>query len=141
MAEADKNAYTPRLRKHYDEVVRQKPIEEFGYKNPMEVPQITKIVINMGVGESTADSKKASVAAGDLARAVARAVVDDSVDSYTHERDRLSVQLFDVVDDLASYRWNTTDVQRLLLALSSAMTEEIEALLALDHRKMRTLSA
>ena len=50
MAEADKNAYTPRLRKHYDEVVRQKLIEEFGYKNPMEVPQITKIVINMGVG-------------------------------------------------------------------------------------------
>ncbi len=34
MAEADKNAYTPRLRKHYDEVVRQKLIEEFGYKNP-----------------------------------------------------------------------------------------------------------
>ena len=67
MAEADKNAYTPRLRKHYDEVVRQKLIEQFGYKNPMEVPQITKIVINMGVGESTADSKKASVAAGDLA--------------------------------------------------------------------------
>ena len=67
MAEADKNAYVPRLRKHYDEVVRQKLIEEFGYKNPMQVPQIEKIVINMGVGESTADSKKASVAAGDLA--------------------------------------------------------------------------
>jgi len=67
MAEADKNAYTPRLRKHYDEVVRQKLIEEFGYKNPMQVPQIEKIVINMGVGESTADSKKATVAAGDLA--------------------------------------------------------------------------
>ncbi|KAF1857743.1 hypothetical protein Lal_00014262 [Lupinus albus] len=67
MAEADKNAYVPRLRKHYDEVVRQKLIEEFGYKNPMQVPQIEKIVINMGVGESTADSKKASVAAADLA--------------------------------------------------------------------------
>jgi len=67
MAEADKNAYIPRLRKHYDEVVRQKLIEEFGYKNPMQVPQIEKIVINMGVGESTADSKKATVAAGDLA--------------------------------------------------------------------------
>ncbi|MDR7037535.1 large subunit ribosomal protein L5 [Methylobacterium sp. BE186] len=67
MAEANKDAYTPRLRKHYDEVVRQKLIEEFGYKNPMQVPQIEKIVINMGVGESTADSKKATVAAGDLA--------------------------------------------------------------------------
>ena len=30
MAEADKNAYIPRLRKHYDEVVRQKLIEQFG---------------------------------------------------------------------------------------------------------------
>jgi large subunit ribosomal protein L5 len=47
--------------------VRPKLIEEFGYKNPMEVPQIEKIVLNMGVGESTADSKKASAAAADLA--------------------------------------------------------------------------
>src|SRR5690349_24953934 len=60
-------AYLPRLRQHYDEVVRAKLIEEFGYKNPMEVPAIDKIVLNMGVGESTADSKKASVAAADLA--------------------------------------------------------------------------
>jgi large subunit ribosomal protein L5 len=59
--------YTPRLRKHYDEVVRPKLVEEFGYKNPMEVPGIEKITLNMGVGESTADSKKASVAAADLA--------------------------------------------------------------------------
>jgi large subunit ribosomal protein L5 len=67
MAEKNTDGYTPRLRKHYDEVVRQKLIEEFGYKNPMQVPVIEKIVINMGVGESTADSKKATVAAGDLA--------------------------------------------------------------------------
>lgn len=64
MAEA---AYTPRLKAHYDSVVRQKLAEEFGYKNPFEIPQIEKIVVNMGVGESTADSKKASVAAADLA--------------------------------------------------------------------------
>ena len=67
MAEKNNDGYVPRLRKHYDEVVRQKLIEEFGYKNPMQVPVIEKIVINMGVGESTADSKKASIAAGDLA--------------------------------------------------------------------------
>ncbi|MGA0594888.1 50S ribosomal protein L5 [Enterovirga sp. CN4-39] len=60
-------AYLPRLRQHYDEVVRAKLIEEFGYKNPMQVPKLDKIVLNMGVGESTADSKKASVAAADLA--------------------------------------------------------------------------
>ncbi|KAA2234623.1 50S ribosomal protein L5 [Salinarimonas soli] len=66
MAEAN-NGYTPRLRKHYDEVVRPALIKEFGYKNVMEVPTIEKIVLNMGVGESTGDSKKATVAAGDLA--------------------------------------------------------------------------
>jgi large subunit ribosomal protein L5 len=67
MAKAQVDGYTPRMKKHYEEVVRPKLIEEFGYKNPMEVPTIEKIVLNMGVGESTADSKKATVAAGDLA--------------------------------------------------------------------------
>src|ERR687897_1722244 len=67
MAKAQVDGYTPRMKKHYEEVVRPKLIEEFGYKNPMEVPTIEKIVLNMGVGESTADSKKASVAAADLA--------------------------------------------------------------------------
>ena len=62
---ADTN-YTPRMRKLYDEVIRQKIQEEFGYKNPMEVPRIDKVVLNMGVGESTADSKKAQRAADDL---------------------------------------------------------------------------
>ena len=59
--------YMPRMRDHYDSVVRAKMIEEFGYKNPMEVPRIEKIVLNMGVGETTADTKKAQVAAADLA--------------------------------------------------------------------------
>jgi large subunit ribosomal protein L5 len=67
MAETATNGYTPRLRQHYDEVVRPKLIEEFGYKNALQVPRIEKIVLNMGVGESTGDSKKASVAAEDLA--------------------------------------------------------------------------
>ncbi len=58
--------YTPRMRKLYDEVIRQKVREEFGYSNPMEVPRIDKVVLNMGVGESTADSKKAQRAADDL---------------------------------------------------------------------------
>ena len=65
MAEA---TYTPRLRTFYDEVVRPKMIEEFGYKNAMEVPVIEKIVINMGVGEATADTKKATTAAADLGK-------------------------------------------------------------------------
>jgi large subunit ribosomal protein L5 len=67
MANVQADGYAPRLKKHYEEVVRPKLIEEFGYKNAMEVPTIEKIVLNMGVGESTGDSKKATVAAADLA--------------------------------------------------------------------------
>jgi large subunit ribosomal protein L5 len=59
--------YIPRLKKHYVEVVRPKLIEEFGYKNPLEVPQIEKIVLNMGVGEAVSDTKKVTLAAADLA--------------------------------------------------------------------------
>ena len=64
MAEA---AYMPRLKRHYDEVVRQKMQDEFGYKNVMQIPKIDKIVVNMGVGEAVGDSKKVKSAAGDLA--------------------------------------------------------------------------
>ncbi len=47
-----------RLRKEYTDVVRPKLVEKFGYKNPMAVPRLTKIVINMGVGEASQDKKK-----------------------------------------------------------------------------------
>lgn len=60
-------SYTPRMRSLYEDVVRKQMIEQFGYKNPMEVPTIDKIVINMGVGEATADTKKVTTAAADLA--------------------------------------------------------------------------
>src|SRR5215210_7450715 len=49
--------YVPRLKKYYEDVVRQKLIEQFGYKNPMQVPKLDKIVLNMGVGEAVSDSK------------------------------------------------------------------------------------
>jgi large subunit ribosomal protein L5 len=55
------------LKKTYTDIVMPKLMAEFGYKNVMEVPVIEKIVINMGVGEATADTKKVQVAAGDLA--------------------------------------------------------------------------
>lgn len=63
----DTTNYEPRLKKFYRDVVVPKMQEQFGYKNVMEIPRIEKIVLNMGVGEATADSKKASVAAADLA--------------------------------------------------------------------------
>ena len=58
--------YVPRLRKHYDEVVRPALVKQFSYSNAMQVPKITKIVLNMGVGEATADSKLVNVAASEL---------------------------------------------------------------------------
>jgi large subunit ribosomal protein L5 len=57
----------PRLRTAYDEAVRAKLTEQFGYKNRMQVPAIDKIVINMGIGEGVNDRKKVESAAADLA--------------------------------------------------------------------------
>jgi large subunit ribosomal protein L5 len=59
--------YVPRQKKRYHDVVRKQLIEKFGYKNPMQVPKLDKIVINMGVGETTADTKKIQSAVRDLA--------------------------------------------------------------------------
>jgi len=56
----------PRLRKFYDEVVRKRLSEEFGYANTMQVPKLEKIVINMGVGEAAGDQKKLDAAVADL---------------------------------------------------------------------------
>jgi large subunit ribosomal protein L5 len=58
--------YVPRLRKHYDEVVRPALVQQFAYDNAMQVPKITKIVLNMGIGEATQDSKLVQVAVGEL---------------------------------------------------------------------------
>ena len=74
-AEVMPKDYVPRLRKHYDEVVRAKMIEQFGYKNVMEVPKITKIVLNMGIGEATQDSKLVQVAADELQKIAGQKVV------------------------------------------------------------------
>jgi large subunit ribosomal protein L5 len=59
--------YRPRMKTHYETVVRAALLEKFAYKNPMQVPRLEKIVINMGVGEGVSDRKKVDNAAGDLA--------------------------------------------------------------------------
>ena len=59
--------YQPRLKKVYKETIRQALQEQFKYDNEMQIPRLDKIVLNMGVGEATGDSKKPSVAAEDLA--------------------------------------------------------------------------
>jgi large subunit ribosomal protein L5 len=58
---------TPRLKTHFEQVVRKQLTDEFGYKSRMQVPVIEKIVINMGIGEGVADRKKVESAAADLA--------------------------------------------------------------------------
>ncbi|MGC6330241.1 MULTISPECIES: 50S ribosomal protein L5 [Rhizorhabdus] len=60
------DAYVPRFRKLYDETIVKAMTEKFGYTNAMQVPKITKIVLNMGVGEATQDKKKVEQAAAEM---------------------------------------------------------------------------
>lgn len=55
-----------RLREHYDASVRKSLQEQFGYQNPMQVPRLEKIIINMGVGEAAQDAKKIEAAVAEL---------------------------------------------------------------------------
>jgi large subunit ribosomal protein L5 len=66
---------TPRLRSHFDQVIRKALTEQFGYKNPMQVPTLQKIVLNMGIGEGVADRKKVEQAAADLSLIVGQKAV------------------------------------------------------------------
>jgi large subunit ribosomal protein L5 len=58
--------YTPRLRAYFNDVVRPRLTEQFAYKNPMQVPALDKVVLNMGIGEGASDRKKVESAAADL---------------------------------------------------------------------------
>ena len=67
-AAADGGArYEPRLKSTYRDQIRTALKEQFNYSNEMQVPKIDKIVVNMGIGEAVADSKKAQAAMKDLA--------------------------------------------------------------------------
>lgn len=61
----------PRLRKTYEEKVRAALQEQFGYENPMQVPKLDKIVINMGVGRDGVQDKKKVVKAAKEIEAIA----------------------------------------------------------------------
>jgi large subunit ribosomal protein L5 len=85
--------YKPRMKTHYEKVVRDEMAKQFGYKNAMQIPRIEKVVLNMGVGEAVNDRKKVDAAAKDLAMiAGQRAVV-------THARK--SVATYKVRDGMA----------------------------------------
>ncbi|MBT3967247.1 MAG: 50S ribosomal protein L5 [Gammaproteobacteria bacterium] len=53
-------------KQHYKDTVVKQMMDQFGYKSIMEVPKITKITLNMGVGEATADKKLLDHAVGDM---------------------------------------------------------------------------
>ncbi|MEM7767663.1 MAG: 50S ribosomal protein L5 [Pseudomonadota bacterium] len=59
--------YTPRLKTKYVSQIRSKLTEDFGYSNPMQVPKLDKVVLNMGVGEAVQDSKKIKLALEEMA--------------------------------------------------------------------------
>ena len=56
----------PRMLRRYNDEIRPAMQTEFSYKNPMQVPKLEKIVINMGVGEAAADQKKLDAAVAEL---------------------------------------------------------------------------
>ena len=59
--------YKPRMKSLYEQEIRKKMAEHFGYSNPMRIPRLEKIVLNMGVGEAVNDRKKVENASKDLA--------------------------------------------------------------------------
>ena len=63
---AKANATTVRLKKYYQDKLIADMQGKFGYANPMQVPRLTKIVVNMGVGENAQDSKKIQGAVNDM---------------------------------------------------------------------------
>jgi large subunit ribosomal protein L5 len=56
-----------RLQEFYQNTVKPDLIKEFGYKNPLQVPRLEKIVLNMGIGEGVTDRKKVEAAAEEMA--------------------------------------------------------------------------
>lgn len=57
-----------RLQQHYREKIAKDLTEKFGYTSPMQVPRLTKITLNMGVGEAVADKKVLDNAVADLTK-------------------------------------------------------------------------
>lgn len=85
--------YVPRMRQHYEETVRKALMEKFGYTNPMQIPKLDKIVLNMGVGEAVGDSKIINVAVDELTKIAGQKPV------ITHSRK--SIATFKIREDQA----------------------------------------
>ena len=62
----ERSDYVPRLKTQFEKEIRARLTSELGFTNPMQMPKITKVVLNMGIGEGVADRKKVDNAAADL---------------------------------------------------------------------------
>src|SRR5258705_3674271 len=108
---------TPRLRTHFDDVVRQQLTQERGYKNKMEVPKLQKIVINMGIGEAVNDRKKVEAAAADLGLIAGQKAVITKA--------RKSIATFKVTDGQA--------IVCMVTLRQTRMYEFLDRLVTIDH--------
>lgn len=70
-----KTNYTPRLKLYYDQKLRKSLMKQLGYKNIYQVPQLKKIVINVGLGEAVSDPKILEIVKADLAKIIGQAPV------------------------------------------------------------------
>lgn len=70
-----KAIYTPRLKLYYDQKLRKSLMKQLGYKNIYQVPQLKKIVINVGLGEAVTDQKILEIVKADLAKITGQAPV------------------------------------------------------------------
>jgi large subunit ribosomal protein L5 len=61
-------SYSPRLKSHYKEAAAPAMMHKFGYQNPMEVPKITKVSLNQGVGAAVSDKKMIDAAIDEMSR-------------------------------------------------------------------------
>ncbi|HTK79906.1 MAG TPA: 50S ribosomal protein L5 [Rhizomicrobium sp.] len=56
----------PRFKQRYNDTIRPQMMKQFGYKNPLQVPRVEKVVLNIGAGEAASDGKKIQQAQNDL---------------------------------------------------------------------------
>ncbi len=66
---------TPRLKQYYDETVRQRLMERFGYKNPMQLPRLVKIVLNVGIGDGKDNPRALEAAVEEIGQITGRKAV------------------------------------------------------------------
>ena len=58
--------YVPRFKKRYNDTIKPELMKKFGYTNAMQVPKLSKVVLNIGAGEAASDGKKIQQAVNDL---------------------------------------------------------------------------